>query len=266
MVDKLSDCGEPTNPTGYDCTRPKPAGFTFDTVAWEQNCEATHCTDGTLKDDDVGSNCPGYVAPEVTDPEPPPEEECAKPDGTPTGATVASGCEQCPDGYTFDFDGVCQPDGGSIDCAQYNRETLDDGTCGGCLPGFQKDTSLPNEPCVATFDGCPAGYELVNGECTPIECPEGQVYCADTGQCEFPNQCPSTSDGGSSSSGGSSGGFGIDLEVPDLGVKGDPQLLGRQRFGAQDFLSPLFSGRTGQGTDFPIARFLQSQRKKDDFS
>ena len=197
MVDKLSDCGAPTNPTGYDCNKPKPAGYTFDTIAWEQNCGGTHCTDGTLKDDAEGSNCPGYVAPEVTDPEDP-EEECAKPDGTPTGATVASGCEQCPDGYTFDFDGICQPDGGSLDCAQYNRETLDDGTCGGCLPGFQKDTSLPNEPCVATFDGCPAGYELVNGQCAPIVCPEGQEFCESSGSCEEPQNC----EGGPSEGGG----------------------------------------------------------------
>ena len=268
----------------FDCANGRPeGGYSFDTQRWDRECSDDYCYNGTRKqtvDGVYGANCEEYVPEEnpCDDPQyaaenplecggdPEPEEECAKPDGTPTGATVASGCEQCPDGYTFDFDGICQPDGGSIDCAQYNRETLDDGTCGGCLPGFQKDTSLPNEPCVQIFDGCPPGFELVSGECTPIECPEGQVYCVDTGQCEFPNQCPSTYDDGSSSSGGSAGGFGVDLELPDLGVGGDPELLGRKRFGAQDFLSPLFSGGTGQGTDFPIARFLQNQRKKDDFS
>ena len=66
--------------------------------------------------------------------------------------------------------------------------------------------------------------------------------------------------------GGGGGGGAFNIDVAQLGIGGDPQLLGRQRFGAQDFLTPLFSGRTGQGTDFPIARFLQSQRKKDDFS
>jgi hypothetical protein len=269
-----------------DCSSPRPSPTTFGGQTayrkWNECCGSTHCPDGSLQQE--GFDCEGNpTGPQEGEPcdstgdgvndgtivngecVATAEEECAKPDGTPTGATVSSGCEQCPDGYTFDFDGICQPDGGSIDCAQYNRETLDDGTCGGCLPGFQKDTSLPNEPCVAIFDGCPAGYELVNGECLAIECPEGQVYCVDTGQCEYPNQCPSTADDGSSSSGGSSG-FGIDLELPNLGVGGDPQLLGRQRFGNQDFLSPLFTGRTGQGTDFPIARFLQGQRKKDDFS
>ena len=58
MVDKLSECGEPTNASGYDCTQPRPAGFTFGTVSWNQNCEATHCTDGTIKDDAGGTNCP----------------------------------------------------------------------------------------------------------------------------------------------------------------------------------------------------------------
>jgi hypothetical protein len=37
-------------------------------------------------------------------------------------------------------------------------------------------------------------------------------------------------------------------------------MLGRQRFGAQDFLSPLFTGNQGGGTDFPIARFLQNKK------
>jgi hypothetical protein len=276
-----------------DCSSPRPSSSTFEGQAayrkWNDCCGETHCPDGSLQQE--GFDCAGNpTGPQVGDPcdsngdgqldgeidetgaciatgDPEPEEECAKPDGTPTGATVSSGCEQCPDGYTFDFDGICQPDGGSIDCAQYNRETLDDGTCGGCLPGFQKDTSLPNEPCVAIFDGCPAGYELVNGECLPVTCPEGQSYCKDTGQCEPEGTCPSDEqedNGSSSSGGGGGGGFGVDLTQP--GINANPLLLGRSRFGAQDFLSPLFTGRTGQGTDFPIARFLQGQRKKDDFS
>jgi len=112
MVDKLSECGEPTNATGFDCTQPRPAGFTFGTVAWNQNCETTHCTDGTIKDDAVGSNCPGYVAPEVPDD---------------TGST------------------------GGADCNAQNRVTNEDGSCGGCKAGYTLSENM-DEGCVADPD------------------------------------------------------------------------------------------------------------------
>jgi hypothetical protein len=294
--DDGTDDGDTDDGTDPICDSPRPAfDGSFDSQfagrEWDRACEETHCTDGTRKVE--GFDCDGNpTGPQTceeqglqTDPEtdqcltpedfcakypdaegcatedpedPEPEEECTKPDGTPTGATPSSGCEQCPDGYTFDFDGVCQPDGGTIDCAQYNRETNEDGTCGGCLPGFQKDTTLPNEPCVQIFDGCPAGFELVNGECTAIQCPEGQSYCESTGQCEEPQNCPGGPSEGGSGGGGGGGGF-AGLNIQPLGIEGDPQLLGRQRFGQQDFLTPLFTGNQGGGADFPIARFLQGK-------
>jgi len=273
----------------FNCGNGRPeGGYSFETQRWDRECSQDYCENGDPKqtiDGAYGANCEEYVAPEqsceeqglVTDPQteecltqdafcakypdaegctqdPEEPEECVKPDGTPTGATPSSGCEQCPDGYTFGFDGVCQPDGGSINCEEYNRETNEDGTCGGCLPGFQKDTTLPNEPCVKIFDGCPAGFELVNGECTAVSCPEGQEFCESTGQCEEPQNCPGGSSEGNSGGGG--GGFGLNLDIAEIGISGDPQLLGRQRFGAQDFLTPLFTGNQGGGTDFPIARFL----------
>ncbi len=288
-------CVEDTGPDdgdGIDCNSPRPSfDGSFDSQfagrEWDRDCSATNCpTDGSLISEHPDNDCSipiGTEVPQVGEPcdsngdgqldgeidengecvavggpdTPPEEEECAKPDGTPTGATVSSGCEQCPDGYTFDFDGICQPDGGSIDCAQYNREANEDGTCGGCLPGYVKDTSLPNEPCVKIFDGCPPGFELVNGECTAVACPEGQAYCESSGQCEEPQNCPGGPSEGGGGGGGGGGGFGLNLDIAEIGISGDPQLLGRQRFGQQDFLTPLFTGNQDNGADFPIARFLQ---------
>ncbi len=290
-------CVEDTGPDdgdGIDCNSPRPSfDGSFDSQfagrEWDRDCSATNCpTDGSLISEHPDNDCSipiGTEVPQVGEPcdsngdgqldgeidengecvavggpdTPPEEEECAKPDGTPTGATASSGCEQCPDGYTFDFGGICQPDGGSIDCAQYNREANEDGTCGGCLPGYVKDTSLPNEPCVKIFDGCPPGFELVNGECTAVACPEGQAYCESSGQCEEPQNCPGGPSEGGGGGGGGGGGFGLNLDIAEIGISGDPQLLGRQRFGQQDFLTPLFTGNQDNGADFPIARFLQGK-------
>ena len=120
MVDKLSDCGEPTNPTGYDCTKPKPDGYTFDTVAWDQNCGATHCTDGTLKDDDEGTNCPGYVPPEVTDPEPT-SDNCDQQDRV---TREDGSCGVCKPGFIEDPQGFDQciqapPECNDCSCPEY---------------------------------------------------------------------------------------------------------------------------------------------------
>ncbi len=221
MVDKLSDCGEPTNSTGYDCTQPRPEGFTFGTVAWNQNCEATHCTDGTLKDDAEGSNCPGYVAPEVTDPEPT-----------------------------------------SDNCDQQDRVTNEDGSCGECKPGFIADPQGFDQCIQAPPDcndcSCPEYATANPAECA--QCPEGQSYCESSGQCEEPQNCPGGPNEGGGGGGGGGGGFDLKLDIADIGVSGDPQLLGRQRFGAQDFVTPLFTGNQDGGLDFPIARFLQGQK------
>jgi hypothetical protein len=118
MVDKLSECGEPTNSSGYDCTQPKPAGFTFSTVAWNQNCEVTHCTDGTLKDDAEGSNCPGYVAPVAPSNNCGQQDRVERPDGS---------CGECLPGFIQDPQGFDQciqapPECSDCSCAEYALE------------------------------------------------------------------------------------------------------------------------------------------------
>jgi hypothetical protein len=118
VVDKLSDCGEPTNPSGYDCTQPKPSGFTFSTVAWNQNCEVTHCTDGTLKDDAEGSNCPGYVAPVAPSNNCGQQDRVERPDGS---------CGECLPGFIEDPQGFDQciqapPECSDCSCAEYALE------------------------------------------------------------------------------------------------------------------------------------------------
>lgn len=195
MVDKLSECGEPTNASGYDCTQPRPAGFTFGTVAWNQNCETTHCTDGTIKDDAVGSNCWDYVAPETGT------------DGTSEGV-----------------------------CDQQNRETNEDGSCGGCKAGYTLSEN--------TDEGCVQDPDYVG--------PEGGE------------------EGGESSGGGGGGGGGGGYSTPGpdvaFDIAGQPELLQRQRFGGTqqtpDTLASLFAEkpRSAELQDFPIMAFLQKGR------
>lgn len=207
MVDKLSECGEPTNASGYDCTQPRPEGFTFGTVAWLQNCEATHCDDGTLKDDAEGSNCPGYVPPEVTGP--------------------------------------------SDNCDQQDRVTREDGSCGECKPGFIQDPQGFDQ-CIQAPPECNdcscAEYAAENPEeCT--QCPDGEAYCATTGQCETVGACPSpeeTKEGGGSSGGSLGGGGGSNMFQPlNPAITASPQLLARQDFPITDYLTGIFTNSTG---------------------
>ena len=210
MVDKLSECGEPTNASGYDCTQPRPAGFTFGTVAWIQNCEATHCDDGTLKDDAEGSNCPGYVPPEVTDPEPT-----------------------------------------SDNCDRQDRVTREDGSCGECKPGFIQDPQGFDQ-CIQAPPECNdcscAEYAAENPEeCT--QCPDGEAYCATTGQCEAVGACPSseeTEEGGGGGGGFGGGGGGSNMFQPlNPAITASPQLLTRQDFPITDYLTGIFTNSTG---------------------
>ena len=167
-------------------------------------------------------------------------QECAN------GATEESGCEECPEGFTFDFNGICVAVSG-FTCDDYNRTTNEDGTCGPCKEGYETDTSLPNEPCVKIFDGCSAGFELVNGECTAIVCPEGQSYCIDTDGCVDIGTCPSDppeEGGGSGGGGGGSGGSGM-FAIEPTTVTADAQLLSRPEFPITDYLAGLFTNSTG---------------------
>ena len=54
----------------------------------------------------------------------------------------------------------------------------------------------------------------------------------------------------------------FDFDLAEFGIKGDPQLLDRPRFGQQDFLTPLFAESQGAQTSFPIAQFLANQKGK----
>jgi hypothetical protein len=222
------DCVVPDNPEDpLDCSEITDANY--------QECGKEKCEDGSFAD--VGQ-CP-------TGP-----QECAKPDGTLTGATLESNCEQCPDGYTFDFNGICQADDGTLNCDDYNRTTNDDGTCGPCKDGYEVATGLPDEPCVPIFGGCPAGYELdsESNECIPVTCPDGQAFCDDTGQCEDIGTCPSdppTTQATNTFGFGGSAGGGMMTGRP-TGYMGDPQLLSRTEFPITDFLAGLFSNLRGK--------------------
>jgi hypothetical protein len=256
--------------TGFDCNQPRPdSGFAAQ--SWDRYCADTHCLDGSTKDNLEGTNCSEYVAPvtcedtnavnygEAGECGPCKEgfekgadglcvasvTECAN------GATLESNCEECPAGSQFNFEGNCQPVTGTIDCRDFNQKTNEDGTCGACLPGFVKDTSQPDEPCVPAGDPCPAGYEIdpATQLCTPVTCPEGESFCPETGQCETPENCPSTTteeEGGGSLFGGGFGGGGANLFEPySFAVSADPTLLGSKQFPITDFLAGVFTNSTG---------------------
>ena len=300
LVESLDQCGAPQpqecvdaegNPTGatnYPDCNVCPQGQIFNengicadptvdcseiTDANYEACGKEKCNDGTFAD--VGQ-CPTTVdCSEITDDN---YEACGKekcsdgtfadiggcldPEGScDNGAIDYPTCTECPDGSIPDaIDGCAGP---TINCADYNQQTNEDGTCGPCLPGYVKDTSQPDEPCVpAPADPCPAGFALntANGLCEPVTCPDGESFCEATGKCETAENCPGPDDGGTDGDGGmlsgSSGGRNMFKPV-EFNITGDPQLLSRQQFAEQDFLSPLFEGVN----DFPIAQFLAGNRK-----
>lgn len=256
--------------TGFDCNQPRPDGG-FAAQSWDRYCADTHCLDGSTKDNPEGTNCREYVAPVTCEDQNAVNygeagdcgackegfekgadglcvasvTECAN------GATLESNCEECPAGYQFNFEGNCQPVTGTVNCRDFNQETNEDGTCGPCLPGYVKDTSQPDEPCVPAGDPCPAGYEIdpATQLCTPVTCPEGESFCPETGQCETPENCPSTTteeEGGGSLFGGGFGGGGANLFEPySFAVSADPTLLGSKQFPITDFLAGVFTNSTG---------------------
>ena len=261
-------CEDPNRDTNNDGSCADNCNTGFDQPEGYDVCTSIEqlCSDGANGYGPENELC-------VTEP-----EECAKPDGTLTGATTESGCEECPEGQSFDVNGICVtgplecangattesgceecPEGQRFDfngicvtdagftCDDYNRTTNEDGTCGPCKEGYETDTSLPNEPCVKIFDGCSAGFELVNGECTAIVCPEGQSYCIDTDGCVDIGTCPSDppeEGGGSGGGGGGSGGSGM-FAIEPTTVTADAQLLSRPEFPITDYLAGLFTNSTG---------------------
>lgn len=180
----------------YDCKAGRPEGaYTFGTQTWDRACSGDYCTDGTRKETIDGVY--GANCPDYVAPE-------AGTDGT--------------------SDGICD---------QQNRETNEDGSCGGCKAGYKLDD---------TDQGCVEDPDYVG--------PEGGEE--------------SESSGG----GGGGAGGGYSSPGPDLAftIAGQPQTLQRQRFGGpqrgQDFLTPLFSemNQSAELADYPIAAFLAQKK------
>jgi hypothetical protein len=122
--DEQGNCPEgPTGCDAVDCTQPRPddelglGGVGLSAAQLWDNCctdnGGTTCQDGSTPDPDKGCKedwCDDAMTiPKNEDGSCPegPVEECVKPDGTPTGATVESGCEECPQGQDFNKNGVC---------------------------------------------------------------------------------------------------------------------------------------------------------------
>lgn len=168
------------------------------------------------------------------------ELDCSDPDNA-----LACGWVECPDGLSMapTLEG-CEGTYTSP-CNQQDRVTRDDGSCGECKPGFIEDPE--------GFDQCIQAPP----ECNDCTCAE--YAASNPEECGIETLPPETTPPPSTGGGGGGGGGG-GLSMEPFTVSGDPQLLGRQRFGAQDFLSPLFTGNQGGGLDFPIARFLQNKK------
>jgi hypothetical protein len=222
--ERCSDGSLPSEHENGDCSQPKivtetpPSGFDcnqprpdggFAAQSWDRYCSATRCFDGTVKADPEGTNCPEYVAPEVEQPE-----------------------------ETFS-------------CDQQDRVTNPDGSCGECKPGFTPDPEGFDQ-CIQAPPECNdcscAEYAAANpAECTT--CPEGESYCASTGQCEAEGACPAAEEAeeggaGSEGVGGVSGGRSMFAPLTPV-ITASPQLLTRQDFPITDFLAGIFTNSTG---------------------
>lgn len=113
-------------------------------------------------------------------------------------------------------------------CDQQNRVTNEDGSCGGCKAGYKLSEN--------TDEGCVEDPDYVG--------PEG-------GEEEEES---------SSGGGGGGGVYSPPSPGPDLAfdIAGQPETLQRQRFQAQDFLTPLFSeiNKSPELSSYPIVDFL----------
>ena len=222
--ERCSDGSLPSEHENGDCSQPKivtetpPSGFDcnqprpdsgFAAQSWDRYCSATRCLDGTVKADPEGTNCPEYVAPEIEQP-------------VDTSA-----------------------------CDQQDRVTNPDGSCGECKPGFTPDPEGFDQ-CIQAPPECNdcscAEYAAANpAECTT--CPEGESYCASTGQCEAEGACPAAEEaeeGGAVGGGGGGVSGGRSMFAPLTPViTASPQLLTRQDFPITDFLAGIFTNSTG---------------------
>lgn len=231
----------------------------------DKGCKEDWCDDAMTIPKNEDGSCPEG-----------PVEECVKPDGTPTGATVESGCEECPQGQAFNENGVCVgvttetcsngatnyplctecADGSTTDpntpcggdpecndctCAEYAAKNPQE--CG-TTPNLCDDAVYASEnPLECGWVECPDGSFAPTQEQCGGGCPEGQEPCeALGGECTTPENCPGGDDGG----GGGGGGAGMftGAKPVEIGfdIAGDPQLLARQEFPITDYLAGLFKG------------------------
>jgi len=139
----------------------------------------------------------------------------------------------------------------TVNCDQQNRVTRDDGSCGECKPGWIDDPEGFDQ-CIQAPPECNdcscAEYAAANpAECTT--CPEGESYCASTGQCEAEGACPAAEEaeeGGAVGGGGGGVSGGRSMFAPLTPViTASPQLLTRQDFPITDFLAGIFTNSTG---------------------
>jgi len=224
-VDKDAECPSGGGDLCQDGSTPDP----------DKGCREDWCDDAMTIPKNEDGSCPEG-----------PIEECVKPDGTPTGATVESGCEKCPQGQQFNDQGICVgPDPVICDdpkATNYGKE-------GKCVFGPDTDPCddavyASENPLECGWEECPDGsFAPTKEQCGGGGCPEGQEPCeALGGECTTPENCPGGDDGG----GGGGGGAGMftGAKPVEIGfdIAGDPQLLARQEFPITDYLAGLFKG------------------------
>jgi hypothetical protein len=258
---------DPNDP--FNCAAGRPEGaYSFETQAWDRNCGADYCYNGTPKqtvDGVYGANCEEYVAPQPQEGDPCDSTGNGQNDGTivngecvPTttgeecanGATNYPECDQCPTGQSL-VDGQCTGIT-TPECDQQDRVTNADGSCGECKPGFIEDPEGFDQ-CIQAPPECNdctcAEYAAANPvECTT--CPEGQEYCEATGACATAEECAAATDDGTDDGtgggGGSGGGGGRSMFQPySFAISADPQLLSRSEFPITDFLAGIFTNSRG---------------------
>ena len=160
------------------------------------------------------------------------------------GATIESGCQECPSGQDFDADGNCGP---IYECDDPNATIRPDGSCGPCKQGYVFDGAV--ERCVqeSTPNPCdnPA-YAAANptecGTTTPPECNDctcAEYAAANPEECGTTPPPPEPPEGG----GGSGRGMFRPQAVAPMGM-GNPQLLARIEFPIVDYLSESLAKQT----------------------
>lgn len=207
-------------------------------------------------------------------------EECAKPDGTLTGATVESGCEECPQGQSFNANGICVDtvtecdngatvESGCNDCPEgqsFNAEgkcvktatecdngAVDYPLCVECADGSAPD---PVTGCTTESPCRDASYAAANPlECGWVECPDGG-FAPSKEEC-VGSECPE----GQQPCAALGGECTTVEECPGEGEEGDDGGGGGGGGGATGMFEPIAMGIGGdpqllQRAEFPITDYL----------